>query len=243
MYLISDVDGCFVNASGRFLKADKQRQSQAGIEIGELIEKGQVAEIFFCTGRDGGYIQGVANDSQIPVRFSVIEHGGALWDHRTEKLTFHPDAEKIRSSLSLLKEEIAEILPVYDGYFYPKQVMITVYPPDGELEKDIKRMARELPVEVTNSGVAIDIVFSVVNKKEGIIFLRQKMGFELGGVIAVGDSFGDEKWISYVSEWGARIGCPSNSSKEWKTWIEKTEGYVARKPYATGVLEVIRHFL
>ena len=237
--IVIDIDGCVLDT-----KKGAIVDSYGTLRICQQVTSGREGhspEVFLCTGRDRNYVEAVGQFIGTP-RLAVIEHGAYLFDLWTEKLIPNPIVASLEQRLS--REEVLRFLAECGGWLYPgKDICFTLYPPERMTIPDFCQLTlkafQAYPVEIVYSNIAVDVTPKGLNKGEGVKFLAQKARINLSKAVGIGDSRGDFSWLSLVGQ----VGCPANSSGECVEFVTKRGGYVSPLTFASGVADVIDHFV
>ena len=235
---IFDLDGCI------FGGGNSRKERGARFEIGGLIERGELGEGIFCTGRGSEY--GLAASKMHGFRRGIAEYGAYfILDADHDIVIQNPMLQN--ADLTLPVEQFEAFLRRRGGRLYRgKSICLTGYPPPGMAPKELYELAREEfpdgPGNFTYSDIAVDWTLSDLNKGSALISFRSTFAQDIdwGDCFGIGDSEGDRSWLDLLEN---RIACPGNSPDEVKKFVSERNGLVTEKTFAQGTLEAIKHFI
>lgn len=105
------------------------------------------------------------------------------------------------------------------------------------LEQIIGRLLpRGLGMHVSAGG--IDIMPENVDKAEAVNKLKTELGFNLKDSISIGDSGGDLPLMKIIGH----PSCPKNASDNVKELVSKKGGFVSKKSFGQGVVDILKHY-
>ncbi len=254
--ILSDVDDCLLPTDGGVSPG-----FFAGLQkVAEYVERanaGNFPPIGWCSGRDRNYIEAVSFFLGLGW-WSVIESGIALFNAATKEMLLNPALTlEVQAAFRAIRQErlpgiLAEFPELYD---YPgNRINIALERPRGarrpieEYYEIVKARLQDLLdqrlVVVHHSRIAVDISpvgsdGTPIDKASGVLFLAKETGINPSKMLGIGDSRGDFPMLNLVRH----VGCPSNASEECKRLIRNRGGYLSPYEYASGVADVIHHFI
>ena len=105
------------------------------------------------------------------------------------------------------------------------------------LEKIIGQLLpKGLNMHVSAGG--IDIMPENIDKAEAIKKLQKKINFNLKDSISIGDSGGDLPLMKIIGH----PSCPKNASDSVKEIVRKKGGYISKKEFGQGVVDILKHY-
>lgn len=250
--IIIDVDGCLIPTDGTV--SSEYYVSLANLsELVKAANRGEFPRIGFCSGRDRNYIEAIAFVVGLPNSWSVIESGIALFNPTTKEMLFNPAlTEETKSAFTeITGKRIPKILEGYPGLFlYPgnmicvalerkHKAIITIEEAFGVVRNEMTDLLEKGLVKIHHSDIAIDISPFGIDKASGIKFLSQYTGINLARTLGIGDSNGDFP----LFEQTGFVGCPTNASETCKVFVQNKRGYISPFNYASGVADIIEHFV
>lgn len=236
-HIISDIDGCIMHPL--------QDISEI-LTLREYIKEKNL-NFSLCTGRPQPFVDAVVMLCNLENQQMMhICEGGVVFYDPSQGLMhqeIHPSLgeegqfAEIRSGyidrLKALKEvENIEL----------KLVPISLQPPEGiSIDDCYKAVVAELSSEdVTfiNHGHCVEVIPKGITKDKGIELLASRLDVGLSDILYIGDSINDIEAMEVVEH----IGCPSNAHDRIKKMVEEKGGYIAKKPYIEGTVEILKHY-
>ncbi|MBI2123654.1 MAG: HAD family phosphatase [Candidatus Wildermuthbacteria bacterium] len=218
---------------------------------------GTSAPIVFSTGRDRNYVEACAFFVGLPRFWCVIESGVALFNPFTKEIMLNPAlTPQVQAAfVQIRKERMPKIMERFPQLFeYPgNQIQLTLERKHGVREPidnfyaavrgELADFEEQGLLTVRSSKIAIDISpvgsdGAPLDKASGVRFLGQQTGIDPAKMLGIGDSRGDLPMFRTVG----MVGCPTDASEECRQLVKERGGHLSEFRYASGVVDVIRHF-
>jgi len=247
-YIAVDLDGC-IRGEGRNLLPKEHYLAQH--MLARYIEQanlGNVPHLGGCTGRDVISAETAFLGLVLPNSWTLFEGGARAINFATGQALVNPciTPEK-KWALKEVREKLlpsAVLNPRLSLYKGKKDYVVTfewaqdIHPEDQESEyRDFSDALRNLGLKdilsLSVSSIALDV--GVVDKGEGIVWIAEMMEIDPSEIVGIGDSGGDVPFLRKVGHPAA----VANATDECRNVAE----FVAIGSYATGVWEIIRHYL
>ncbi len=245
-----DVDDCLWPSKGQ-ISADFYSGLERIHQYVEKIETKNFPKIGLCTGRDRNFNEAILLILGPPDSFSIIEHGIALFNARTKELIFHPALTKKKQGVfkKIRQKIVPRILEKYGGLDYPGNLICVDLelgraPTYKEIEAYYQKVREEISdylnlVNIAYSSNAVSIIPKGISKAEGMKFMAESTKINLKNVVGIGDAPNDFSWLSLIGQ----VACPNNAGDECKDFVKKRNGYISLFDFATGVADIIHHFV
>ncbi len=236
-HVISDIDGCIMHP---------QQNITEILALREYIHKKNL-NFSLCTGRPQPFVDAVVMLCNLENQqmMHVCENGVVFYDPSQGLMhqEIHPDLgdadqfAKIRSGyidrLKTLKEvEKIEL----------KLVPISVQPPEEVSINDCyEAVVAELSdedVTFINHGHCIEVIPKGITKDKGIALIASRLNVSLTDILYIRDSINDIEAMNVVRY----VGCPSNADDHIKRLVKERDGYISKKPYAGGTVEILQYY-
>lgn len=247
--ILIDVDDCILPNNGEVNVA-----FFVGLQsIAERIQDAPYP-IAFCTGREYTYTLALANVLGRPNSWSVVESGAFLFNparrisvqNPLQNPSLTPEIQEAFETARARVLALCEKLPLV--FYRGKLINIALELAEGaettiedcylRVQEELRELEEGGFLTINHSSIAVDISPAGIDKASGVRFLSQHTGIDLSQTLGIGDSRGDFPMFELVGQ----VGCPANASPECKELVLARGGYVAPRPYASGVARVIRHF-
>ncbi len=254
--IFSDIDATLVHKSdeGDLIRIPEENKyiSREAVElINKLMEEDKFAII---TGRRKSGFERLG--SIIPHNYAVIEHGCIILDRASfdDDWAYH------------LKDVIGDI-GGYEGLLwqYERQLQSEGYKTDSEgryasfrvcldkphkmteeekqnIEKKVEKEAGSFGITTTRNQNMLDILPVKGGKANAINYIIDKegaLGNQMSKVLALGDDTNDKEMMQYA-DWAA---CPGNANDDVKKIVLANSGYVSKKMYHQGTLDILKKTL
>ncbi|MFQ5570698.1 MAG: HAD hydrolase family protein [Rhodothermales bacterium] len=237
---VSDIDGCL---SEPFRPFDRQRLQELAAYAGAAgpVERESVLPaVSLCSGRAFPYVEALTQvlGLQVPVLF---ESGGGLYDPISGEVSWHPafTADIEEAVEEVRRWMIRECIPGTSlAYDYGKRIQA------GVAGIDLDEVAACVPVIeafvarhfpalcVFHTPISIDVLSRSITKREGLLWLAERVGCPVDRMAYIGDTNGDLGALETVGYSFA----PANAGKAVKRQVQRvTDG-----PLIEGVLESYR---
>jgi hydroxymethylpyrimidine pyrophosphatase-like HAD family hydrolase len=255
-YILADMDDTIVPTDGMIPDHFYEGLST----LHSMVVQGNIgtsAPISFCTGRDRNYVEACAFFTGLPRFWCVIESGVALFNPFTKEMILNPAlTPQVQAAFAeIRKERVPKILERFPQLFeYPgNQIQLTFERRHGvqepvsafytAVQKELMDFERHGLLAMRSSKIAIDISpigpdGTPIDKASGVHFLSQRIGIDPAKMLGIGDSRGDIPMLKAVG----MIGCPADASEECRQLVKERRGHLSKFRYASGVVDVIRHF-
>lgn len=164
----------------------------------------QGIQIALASGKPTYYLCGLLRQVGLKNPIMIGENGCVIQvgvDLPPKGFYILPHSQKAKDSLSLLREEIATLLPHI--WFQPSLVEIspfTVLDTEFEaIEQRITELADQLgDITIYRHCDCFDILPSNIDKGSGVAYLADQMGITAAEIIAVGDGINDFPMFAYA---------------------------------------------
>lgn len=234
-----DIDGCLTTGKNNPIPWEHVKSLQQTFK-----EYGDFYEYIIVTARPASYAEAVVQflglmDTK-KHKHAVCESGGV--SHLFGSDTYVVSEAVDQELLSGFENNLRRLQNVYkfrieDG----RKRTITVLAADGQTIKGLSMLLKEyMPngLGMHCSAGGIDIMPEKIDKSVAVAELAKKLKISLDDSISIGDSGSDlplMKTIGYPA-------CPANASENVKELVREKNGYIAKKEYALGVVEILEHY-
>lgn len=249
--IVADIDGCL--SRGKRWPFDLRslgilrRYTETAISLG-------MPPLTLCTGRPQPYVEAMAQILGVH-KTCICENGALLYNPVEDVTLVNPaiddeikrDIQEIRAILSDKsrlntniqfepgKEICISINPVQVVSEQPLSTATPTADAVAELCETIRGIVDVSRFTVTHSASAVDITPLGIDKGQGLRWLSKVEATAVEHILGIGDSSGD---LPFLKMSGASAA-PGNASQAIKDAVT----FVAPRPYAEGVLDILSHFL
>jgi sucrose-6F-phosphate phosphohydrolase len=244
--LASDIDNT--------LTGDPQALQQLSAKITKLREQKQLA-LFLTTGRTLAEVLRGVREENLPQADAIISQVGteiylppfspdmaalAEWDSflhqhfsREQAMSFVDDLDGVQIQSERYNTPL-KVSYYLDKTPNPEQAA-------GQIKERVAAAGKNNYQVVWSSGKDLDILPAAAGKGKAIRFLTDYLKLTLAHVITAGDSGNDRSMLEEF-ERGIIVGNAQPELGDLKNNAHKTSFYFAKKNYAAGVAEGLRHF-
>lgn len=104
-----------------------------------------------------------------------------------------------------------------------------------------------MELTISDHGDCISLKPKNINKLIGInwlarLYLENHNPIDFKNSLWIGDGFSDICVANYIQKNGGKIAGVANSHPEYKDFICEKDGYLAKKSYTKGMIEILNHF-
>lgn len=231
--VLLDIEGCLTDGKGRIIHLEPLQTLQCAQFL---------TQVGIITGRPQPYAEALLQILGLMGKkgLSVVENGCFLYDHEQDILIPHPDLQL--DALATIKPFLQSQLPQGTCFEPGKQVCLSFKHPGMNIEDLYAFTCNILKdnklVTIAHSNSAVDVTPSGIDKGAGLQFLCTRMGIDIANVLIVGESDNDRAAMAIAGH----IACPANATDTIKELVRAKHGYIATRPYAYGVIEIIHHY-
>ncbi len=236
--IVFDVDGVLTRSNGQGLDlqllellADLNHAAQ---------EDPSRPAVTLCTGRSAAYAEALlqAIHGHLP---AVYENGAGLYVPVPYQFLPHPDLAG-RSGFHEVRRRLEErLVRTGQGFFQAgKEFSLSILPGNPV---EIDALYDRVVTALGPLGDTVDLVYSVsclhvlprgIHKGKGVEFLAHQTGYTPAEMLGVGDSDVDLPFLAWVGYNAA----PANANPA----VRRSVQYVAPRPAADGVRDILDHF-
>lgn len=121
-----------------------------------------------------------------------------------------------------------------------KRTMCVIAGKNQALNQLVETLKEYLPngIGMHTSAGGIDFVPNKINKATAVFALAKKLNLSLEDAICIGDSTGDIPLMNIVGY----PACPRNAGEKIKKLVKSRGGYIAKKEYSLGVIEILKYY-
>lgn len=236
--IVLDIDGVLTRGEARPLDLGLLEEL-AGLNRAARRDPSRPA-VTLCTGRAAPYLEVMlqAVDGQLP---GVYENGAGLYLPDGYQFRGHPELgppdrfEEVRRHLEEAMVDTGR------AFFQPgKEFTLTLFASDPQ---NIHALQEQAASALGSLRDTVDLVYSTsclnvlprgIHKGKGVAYLADETDYSLEEMLGVGDSDVDLQFLSAVG----RSAAPANANQAVKRLVH----YVAPRPTADGVRDILAHF-
>lgn len=234
-----DIDGCLTPGKNKKVPWQHVKALQEAFQ-----EYDHFYEYIIVTARPAPYaecvIQFMSLMDTLEHKYAICESGGVA--HLFGSDTYAISADVEHDALSYFEGVLQRLKGVYkynleDG----RKRTINVLAADGQSVRGLGMLLKEyMPkgLSMHFSAGGIDIVPEKIDKAVAVRELAEKLNINLAQAISIGDSGGDLPLMKIVG----RPSCPKNASENVKEIVRSKGGYIAKKCYGLGVVEILQQY-
>jgi len=221
--LLTDIDGTITDPSRRI-------NTGAVAAIRSLVDSG--TEVILASGNTACFMDALCK--MIGTRGSFIaENGGVYRIGFSGPLRIHGDVAIAKKAVDILKDHLSRtgsVLDLYsENYRFSDRAFARTVPAET-----VRQVLSGLPVQVIDTGFAIHVQETGVNKGTALAALAVEIGVNLPDFIAVGDSVND---VPMLERAGIGVAV-ANAHPDAK----KAAAYVTGKEYGDGFIEAVERY-
>jgi phosphoglycolate phosphatase len=221
--LLTDIDGTITDPTRRIHTGSIER-------IRELLDRG--VDVVLASGNTPCFMDALCKMIGTKGTF-IAENGGVFRVGYTGTLHIRGDQAVCRKALDVLQAHFhaqGTVLDLYSpAYRFSDLAFARTVPVD-----EVKTVLRDHPVQVLDTGYAIHLQATGVNKGTALVALAQEMGMSPADFLAVGDSLNDIQMLTT-----AGIGITlANGHPDTKAVAQ----YITGKEYGAGFVEAIEKY-
>ena len=221
--LLTDIDGTITTPDRRISTGSIQT-------IRSLVDSG--VEVVLASGNTPCFMDALCKMIGTKGTF-IAENGGVFRMGFTGPLVIRGDQGTVKTALKTVQDHFREqgiSLELFSPtYRFSDQAFARTVPAE-----EVRRVLRDYPVQVIDTGYAIHLQATGINKGTALVELAQKMGLSPADFLAIGDSMNDIQMLKT-----AGIGITvANAHPDTKAVAQ----YVAKKEYGDGFVEAIEKY-
>lgn len=196
--------------------------------------------VTLCSGRPAPYVEVLqqAIDGHLP---AIFENGAGLYFPRPYRFLPHPDLPADDPMPQVRAAIEAGLVSTGRAFIQPGKIYsLTLFATDPSQTRRLKDWTAEAlgplaeTVQLVYSTSCLNVLPPGVNKGIGAVFLGEQAGIPVEDMLAVGDSDVDLPLLARVGHSAA----PSNADGAVRSSVD----FVAPRPTADGVRDILRHF-
>ena len=234
-----DIDGCITPGKNISVPWEHIKVLQKTLK-----ENHTYYEYIIVTARPASYAEAVVQFLGLmdknTHKYAICESGAVCHLFGSDTYSISEDVD--HDLLSDYENNLRRLEKVYkfrleDG----RKRTITALAAEGQSVKGLSMLIKEyMPegLEMHCSAGGIDIIPAKVDKAVAVQELVKKMKINLDESISIGDSGGDVPLMKIIGF----PTCPSNATENVKELVRERNGYIAKNPYALGVVEILEHY-
>lgn len=236
--LVFDIDGVLTQCEGKAFDLPLLERLADMNRAGR--EDPSHPAVTLCTGRPAAYVEAVlrAIDGRVP---AVFENGAGLCLPDGDQILPHPML-KHRSSFQAVHRRLEETLVrTGQAFFQPgKQYSLSILASDPSQTETLYGLVVSAlgplceMVDLSYSVSCLNVLPRGMHKGKGIEFLSSQTNYSVGEMLGVGDSDVDLPFLDMVGYSAA----PANANPD----VKRLAHYVAPRPAADGVRDILDHF-
>jgi len=237
--VVVDIDGVLTRGSGEKALDLRLLERLADMNRAARMRPSHPAATL-CTGRPAAYVEAMlqALNGHLP---AIYENGAGLYLPDTYQFLAHPALGDL-AEFQMVRQRLEQAL-VHTGqaFFQPgKEYSLSILACDPAETGALYAQAvtalgplREL-VHLVYSASCLNVLPHGIHKGEGIQLLAAHTGYAPGEMLGVGDSDVDLPFLARVGYSAA----PANATPD----VRRLVGYVAPRPAADGVRDILDYF-
>lgn len=234
-----DIDGCLTTGKNNSIPWQYVKELQTAFKKYQ-----DSYDYIIVTARPAPYAEAVVQYLGIMDtknhKYAICESGTVVHLFGSDK--FFSSAGANNDALINFEKDLLWLQEVYhfnieDGR---KRTMCVLADDDQNLLELSETLEEHLPSSIGMhvSAGGIDFTPNNINKATAVKTLAENLNFDLSKAVCIGDSGGDIPLMEIVGN----PSCPKNANDKVKKIVKKKKGYIAKKDFSLGVVEILEHY-